>query len=54
MALESRWYLAIEALKEGIVDGLDSPDEVLAFIAEMKLVSKAQSPSYGKIEEELY
>lgn len=36
------------------MDGLDSPDEVLAFIAEMKAGKKAQSPSYGKSKEELY
>lgn len=54
MVLESRRYPALEALKEGIVDGLGGPDETLAFIKEFKLVDKAQGTSYGTIKEELY
>jgi len=54
MVLESRRFPALEALKEGLVDGVGSVDETLAFIDEMKLVQKAQSNSYGKIKEELY
>lgn len=54
MVLESRRYPALEALKEGIIDGVGGPEETLAFIEEMKLVQKAQSPSYGLIKEELY
>lgn len=54
MVLESRRYPALEALKEGILDGVGSFEETLAFIHEMKLVQKAQSTSYGKIKEELY
>jgi len=54
MVLESRRYPALEALKEGLIDGLGGVDEALAFIAEMKLTQKAQGQSYGKIKEELY
>jgi Delta3-Delta2-enoyl-CoA isomerase len=54
MVLESRRYPALEALKEGIVDGVGGPEETLAFIDEMKLIEKAQSQSYGRIKEELY
>lgn len=54
MVLESRRYPALEALKEGIIDGVGGPDETLTFIEEMKLVQKGQSQSYGRIKEELY
>ena len=54
MVMESRRYPALEALKEGLLDGVGGVDEALAFIEEMKLVQKAQSTSYGKLKEELY
>lgn len=54
MALESRRYPALEALKEGIIDGIGGVDETLAFIGEMKLTQKAQGKVYGQIKEELY
>ena len=54
MTLESRRYPALEALKEGLIDGLGGPEETLAFIAELRLVQKAQSASYGLIKDELY
>lgn len=54
MVLESRRYPALEALKEGILDGVGGLDETLAFIHEMKLTQKAQGQSYGVIKEELY
>ena len=54
MVLESKRYPALEALKEGLLDGVGGVDEALAFIEEMRLVQKAQSPSYGKLKEELY
>lgn len=54
MVLESRRYPALEALKEGIIDGVGGPEETLTFIEEMKLVEKGQSQSYGRIKEELY
>jgi hypothetical protein len=54
MVQETRRYPALEALKEGILDGAGGVDEALAFIEEMKLVQKAQGKSYGRIKEELY
>lgn len=54
MVLESRRYPALEALKEGIIDGVGGPEETLTFIEEMNLIHKAQSQSYGRIKEELY
>jgi enoyl-CoA hydratase/carnithine racemase len=54
MVLESRRYPALEAMKEGLVDGLGSVEECLAYINEYKLVDKAKSSSYGKLKEELY
>lgn len=54
MVLESKRFPALEALKEGIIDGVGSVDETLAFISEMKLTQKAQGKSYGLIKEELY
>ena len=54
MVLESRRYPALEALKEGILDGVGGLDETLAFIGEFKLTLKAQGKSYGLIKEEMY
>jgi Delta3-Delta2-enoyl-CoA isomerase len=54
MVLESKRYPALEALKEGIIDGVGGVEEALKFIAEMKLTQKAQGKSYGHIKEELY
>ncbi|ETI23820.1 hypothetical protein G647_05626 [Cladophialophora carrionii CBS 160.54] len=54
MVLESKRFPALEALKEGIIDGVGGVDETLKFIAEMKLTQKAQGRSYGQIKEELY
>ena len=54
MVLESRRYPALEATKEGLVDGLGGVEETLAFVEEMKLVQKAQSQSYGILKEEMY
>jgi len=54
MVLESKRFPALEALKEGIIDGVGSVEETLKFISEMKLTQKAQGKSYGQIKEELY
>jgi enoyl-CoA hydratase/carnithine racemase len=54
MVLESKRFPALEALKEGIVDGIGGLEETLKFISEMKLTQKAQGKSYGLIKEELY
>ena len=54
MVLESKKFNALESFKEGIVDGLGTWDEALAFIQEMGLTSKAESGVYGKMKEEMW
>jgi hypothetical protein len=54
MVLEAKRYNALEALKEGIVDGLGGLDQTLLFIDEMKLVAKGKSGVYGRIKAEMW
>lgn len=54
MVLDAQRFKALEALKEGIVDGLGGLPEVLAFVDEMKLVMKGQSPVYGDLKREMW
>ena len=54
MVLEAKRYNALEALKEGIVDGLGGVDEVILFAKEMGLVDKAKSGVYGKLKKEMW
>ncbi|RMZ78475.1 hypothetical protein DV737_g3899, partial [Chaetothyriales sp. CBS 132003] len=54
LALEAKRFPALDALKNGLIDGVGGLPETLAFATETKLVQKAQSPSYGLLKEELY
>ncbi|KAI4117324.1 MAG: hypothetical protein LQ345_002413 [Seirophora villosa] len=54
MVLEARRFNALEALQEGIVDGLGMVPEVLKFVQEVKLVEKAKSGVYGKLKMEMW
>lgn len=54
MVLESRRFNALEALKEGIVDGLGGLDEALAFIGEARLADRAKSGVYGRLKREMW
>lgn len=54
MVLESKRFNALEALKEGIVDGLGGLDEVLSFCGEYKLVGKANTGVYGRLKQEMW
>lgn len=54
MILESKRFNALEALKEGIVDGLGCAEEALAFVGEMNLVKKAESTVYGVLKKEMW
>lgn len=54
MILESRRYGALEALKEGILDGLGDVEEALAFIKEMGLVDRGKSGVYGRLKAEMW
>lgn len=52
--LESKRFNALEALKEGLVDGLGGLDEALSLVQEMKLVGKADTGVYGRLKEEMW
>ncbi|KAL8991667.1 MAG: hypothetical protein Q9169_007766 [Polycauliona sp. 2 TL-2023] len=54
MVLEAKRFSALEALQEGIVDGLGMAPEVLEFIQEMALVDKAKSGVYGQLKAEMW
>lgn len=54
MALEAKRFNALEALKEGLVDGLGGLEETLALIKELKLEVKAKTGVYGRLKAELW
>ena len=54
MVLEAKRFNALEALQDGIVDGLGMVPEVLKFVEEMKLVDKAKSGVYGSLKREMW
>lgn len=54
IVLEAKRYNALEALKEGIVDGLGGLEEVLTFVDEMKLRVKSKSGVYGRLKAEMW
>ncbi|KAL8772747.1 MAG: hypothetical protein Q9209_002092 [Squamulea sp. 1 TL-2023] len=54
MVLEAKRFNALEALEEGIVDGLGMVPEVLKFAQEMALVDKAKSGVYGQLKAEMW
>ncbi|KAI4186068.1 MAG: hypothetical protein L6R41_003725 [Letrouitia leprolyta] len=54
MVLEAKRFNALEALQEGIVDGLGMVPEVLKFVEEMKLVDKTKSRVYGSLKKEMW
>ncbi|KAI9875229.1 MAG: hypothetical protein M1830_008724 [Pleopsidium flavum] len=54
LVLESKRFNALEALREGIVDGLGGLEEALAFAEEMKLVEKGGSGVYGRLKAEMW
>ena len=54
LLLEAKRFNALEALKEGVIDGLGDREETIKFIAEMKLTAKAESGVYGKLKEEMW
>lgn len=54
IVLEAKRYNALEALKEGIVDGLGGLDEVLMFVDETKLRIKGKSGVYGRLKAEMW
>ncbi len=54
MVLEAKRFTALEALQEGIVDGLGMVPELLKFVEETKLVDKAKSGVYGRLKREMW
>lgn len=54
MVLESKRFNALEALKEGIVDGLGGWEETKGFVDEMKLMKRGQSGVYGILKGEMW
>ena len=54
MILESKRLNALEALKEGIVDGLGGWEETKGFVGEMKLMKRGQSGVYGILKAEMW
>jgi enoyl-CoA hydratase/carnithine racemase len=52
--LEAKRFNALEALKEGIIDGLGGWDETMTFVKEMKLSNKAESGVYGELKKEMW
>ena len=54
MILESKRFNALEAIKEGIVDGVGSWDNTVAFVHEMKLLGRAETGVYGMLKEEMW
>ena len=45
---------ALEALKEGIVDGVGALDEALAFIQDANLTTRADKGVYGLLKAEMW
>lgn len=54
IVLEAKRFNALEALKEGIVDGLGGLNEVLLFADEMRLQNKGKSGVYGRLKAEMW
>jgi len=54
LVLEAKRFNALDALKDGLVDGLGGIEEALSFINESKLQTKAQSGVYGSLKEEMW
>lgn len=54
LVLEAKRINALEALEEGIVDGLGDTDEAILFAKEMGLLNKAKSDVYGRLKGEMW
>ena len=54
MVLESKRFNALEALKEGLVDGLGEWEEVKTFVEEMQLAKRGDSGVYGRLKAEMW
>lgn len=54
MVLEAKRFNALEALREGLVDGLGGLEETVALIKELKLEGKANTGAYGILKTEMW
>lgn len=54
MVLEAKRFNALEALKEGIVDGLGGLEETVVLIRELRLEGKPKSGVYGILKAEMW
>jgi enoyl-CoA hydratase/carnithine racemase len=54
LVLEGKRFKALEALEAGIIDGVGGLDEVVAFVDELKLVSKTDQGVYGLLKREMW
>ncbi|KAI4759113.1 putative carnitinyl-CoA dehydratase [Aureobasidium sp. EXF-3400] len=54
LVLEGKRFKALEALEAGIIDGVGGLDEVVAFVDELKLVSKTDKGVYGLLKREMW
>ncbi|MCJ1278157.1 hypothetical protein MMC21_005972 [Puttea exsequens] len=54
MVLESRRMGGLEALKEGVVDGLGGVEEALAVVREARLGERGGSGVYGRLKGEMW
>ena len=54
IVLESKRFNALEALKEGIVDGLGGWDETKSLVEEVALTKRADSGVYGILKAEMW
>ena len=54
MVLESKRFNALEALQDGIVDGLGGWEECYGFMDEIKLVKRGESGVYGALKAEMW
>ena len=54
MVLEAKRFSGLEALREGIVDGLGGFEDVVKFVEEMKLVGRGKTGVYGRLKAEMW
>ncbi|KAI4215387.1 MAG: hypothetical protein LQ351_002287 [Letrouitia transgressa] len=54
LVLEAKRFKALEALKEGIVDGLGGVDEMIDLVKEWGLVGKGKAGVYGRLKETMW
>lgn len=54
LVLEGKRFKALDALKEGLIDGVGGLDEALAFVGEENLTTRAEKGVYGALKREMW